>query len=264
VDDRSAGVPDLILERYRLRELPPAVTAEIERRLPHDESLASRLGALERSDEEIARSYPSDRMADDIRQRLGRRPVSQRTTRITATRWAIPAAVAAAAAMILVRSTGWPLVPGALSPGVEDRAKGSRASLVIYRNTNAGTETLGDNDGARAGDLIRIGYRVADSRYGAIVSVDGKGVVTPHLPVDGAQAVRLESGRQVLLDRAFELDDAPRMERFYFITGDGPFDLAPVVDSVRRAAADGTTSASLVLPDHLDHVVVTLRKDSRP
>ena len=70
-----------------------------------------------------------------------------------------------------------------------------------------------------------------------IVSVDGRGVVTQHLPRDGAQAARLSAESQALLDVAYELDDAPRWERFYFVAGSAPFDTAPVIEAARTAAS---------------------------
>ena len=81
--------------------------------------------------------------------------------------------------------------------------------------------------------------RAAGSTWGLILSVDGRGTVTLHLPREGTRAARLSAESQVLLDLAYELDDAPRWERFYFVTGSAPFDTAPVVDAARRAAASG-------------------------
>ena len=48
----------------------------------------------------------------------------------------------------------------------------------------------------------------------------------------------------MLLDQAYELDDAPRWERFYFVTGDTPFAVAPIVDAARRAAANQAPAAA--------------------
>ena len=51
--------------------------------------------------------------------------------------------------------------------------------------------------------------------YGAIISVDGRGAFTQHLPLKGEFAVPLVA--RDTLDFAYELDDAPHWERFYKI-----------------------------------------------
>jgi hypothetical protein len=81
-----------------------------------------------------------------------------------------------------------------------------------------------------------------------ILSVDGRGVVTQHLPRDGTQAARLAAESQVLLDFAYELDDAPRWERFYFVAGPAPFDATPVIEAARGVAASGAASPPPALP----------------
>jgi hypothetical protein len=70
----------------------------------------------------------------------------------------------------------------------------------------------------------------------------------------------------VLLAQAYELDDAPLWERFYFIAGDTPFDVAPVMQAARDAAAkaSGSPPAGLALPRGLEQTSFTLQKESRP
>jgi hypothetical protein len=88
-----------------------------------------------------------------------------------------------------------------------------------------------------------------------------------HLPPSGERAVPLESGGTVLLDRAFELDDAPLYERFYLVTGPAPFELAPVVEALRGAVASaraGAAAEALPLPATYSQTAFSLRKDSRP
>jgi len=53
-------IPDIVLERYRLNELPPAETARIAERLGVDVPLRQRLEALDRSDESLRE--PIDRL----------------------------------------------------------------------------------------------------------------------------------------------------------------------------------------------------------
>ena len=64
---------------------------------------------------------------------------------------------------------------------------------------------------------------------------------------------------------ALELDDAPRWERFYFVTGDAPFETAPVVGAASQIDIEKTVDQpeKLDLPEDLDQFVVSLEKGIR-
>jgi hypothetical protein len=146
-----------------------------------------------------------------------------------------------------------------------DRTKGALTpSLAIYRRTPEGSETMADGAVAHPGDLLRVGYRAAGKHYGVILSIDGRGSVTVHLPPQANRAAALKGDGMVLLDQAYELDDAPQWERFYFVTGDTPFAVAPIVEAVRAAAADRRPPSVLTLPNGLDQVAFSLQKEARP
>jgi len=247
---RSSGpprVPDLILERYRLGEMTPDEAAAFERRVDGDEELRQRLRTLEASDEEIRHRHPPAVLAADVRQRLEARATDAPRTAgagFFGLRWRTIAVLAGV--LVLIVLVGPPLLGPGDGPG--DRVKGLEPTLLLFRKTPEGSEPLKDGAAARAGDLIRIGYRAAGQRWGMIVSVDGRGVVTRHMPRDGAQAARLSTEAQALLDSAYELDDAPRWERFYFVAGSAPFDTAPIIEAANGVAASGPVGPPPVLP----------------
>jgi len=95
-----------------------------------------------------------------------------------------------------------------------------------------------------------------------ILSIDGRGAVTLHLPPSGDRAVPLAPGKMVLLDAAYELDEAPRVERFYFVTAREPFAAEPVVSAARRAA-QGTVPDALPLPPGLEQATFAIQKEAR-
>jgi hypothetical protein len=270
-EDEASRVPDLLLERYRLGELPPGEVERLEWRLKGDAELRQRLQALERSDQEIRRQYPSEWLAERVRTRLdARRPAPPNPNPAWSWHWPVPAALAVAATVLFVlapRTFGpppagpVPALRATLEPG--DRIKGLRPALVLFRKTAAGTEALADGAVARAGDLIRVGYRSAGRPYGVILSIDGRGAVTLHVPKQGQRAAALRSGDTVLLDHAYELDDAPRFERFFFVTAPAPFDVAPVLAAARRAGAGGPPPTALVLPPPLEQLTFSLEKEVR-
>jgi hypothetical protein len=268
-DDASPRVPDLILERYRLGELPGAEVEALERRLRDDAGLRTRLEALERSDAEIRRRYPPGWLAQRVRLRLSAPALRQATRPRPAFVRPWPLAAAAVAAVLLAlapRLLGPPSgrpAPGSPAVGDSgDRIKGLKPGLALFRKTPDGSETLADGAVVQAGDLIRIGYRAAGRGFGVILSIDGRGGVTVHLPARGEEAAALGGGT-ALLDHAYQLDDAPRFERFYFVTAQAPFGVAPVAGAARRAAT--TPGASeLALAASFEQATFLLRKGDRP
>jgi anti-sigma factor RsiW len=274
--DRDRGVPGLVLERYRLGELPAAEAEALERRLEAEPDLAARLAALDRSDEEIRRLYPPAWLADQVRSRRKAAPDgAARPAWGWLLRWPVPAALAAAATIALVLAprllsppalepvAGARPAPSALAVASGDRIKGLQPSLVLFRKTGSGSEALADGAVARAGDVVRVGYRAAGRTHGVIVSVDGRGLVTVHLPTSGSEAAPLRSGETVLLDRAYELDDAPHFERFYLVTADRDFEVEAVVEAARRVAGVPAQD-HLMLPAPLQQTSFLLRKGGQP
>lgn len=255
-------VPDLILEQYRLKELPAEEVDRLERLLREDHTLAERLAALDRSDGEIMRQYPAGWLAERINSRIASSvPVRKRTPRVG--RLVLATAVAAGAVMMVLArpwGDGGPMVQP-YSP-----IKGMKPSLAVYRQTSTGSETLADGAPAHAGDVLLLGYVSAGRTYGAIVSIDGRGIVTRHLPVHGARAATLRAGGPILLDEAYELDDAPAWERFYLVTAEHEFDVDAVIEAARRAASRDLRSPppALPLPGDLLQSTFSIQKEVRP
>jgi hypothetical protein len=276
--DRDAPpVPDIVLERYRLGELPRHEMEQLERRIARDGALRARIDALDTSDADLRRRLVQEGLGDAIARRVGNRAASH----VAPTTRALPhipkpaAWVASGAVAILVTAL---IVAVARTPdraavssresganAGEDRIKGMGPALAVYRRTADGSETLADGAIAHAGDVIRVGYRPAGKGFGVILSIDGRGAVTMHLPPHGERAAALKSESTVLLDDAYELDDAPRWERFYFVTSDEAFDVAPIVTAVRRAAASPSrTPVPLALASNLEQTTFSLQKEATP
>ncbi|HTM26334.1 MAG TPA: hypothetical protein VL225_14140 [Vicinamibacterales bacterium] len=243
----SRTIPDLLLERYRLNELPEADMQEIERQAAGNPALRSRIGALTESDAEIRGRYAPEMFVPD------RAPRRSRVSGLV-----LAAALASAVLAIVI---ALPRLPASVPDTA--RVKGvanGRPVLAVYRRIADGSERLADGDVARPGDLLRVGYVSAGRPYGVIVSIDGRGSVTLHLPPAGNRAAPLSQGGTVLLDAAYELDDAPRIERFYFITGAHPFEVGPILSAAR---AVGTAPDVLPLAPGLEQVTFAIQKEAR-
>lgn len=261
-EGRLPRIPEIRLEQYLLGELSPREMAATKLILDGDADSRARLAALEQSSREILARYPADLMSRRIQSRLDLMP--RETPRFFFGPWQ-SAAIAGAAAVLLLLLV---ILPGGhTNRGIREdastvRIKGDGPDIKIYRKTADGSESLEDGTRAYPGDLIRIGYQAAGRPYGVIVSIDGWGKTTLHLPHQGTRAVRLNNDGRVLLDFALELDDAPRWERFYFVTSDAPFDVTPVLEAARQVDVKRPVDRpeELKLPEALDQFVFSLEK----
>jgi len=261
MDERiSQRVPDWLLERLALGELPAAQAEEIRRRLAAEEGGAARLEALRLSNREVLAAHPPRVIAGAIQaknarlERDGQREGAPRR----GLAWGLGLAAPAAAALLVV----------ALSPGVTQtpsaettRMKGLEPRLVVHRKAGGDAETLSDGATVRAHDLLQLAYVAAGQRYGVIVSLDGGGAVTRHLPAGGTDAAALDGQGATLLPNAYELDDAPTFERFVLVTSDSPFPVETALAAARDIVADaGAATRPLALPEGLKQTSIVLRK----
>jgi len=70
-------------------------------------------------------------------------------------------------------------------------------------------------------------------RFGIIASIDARGRVTLHLPESPGPAVALDRDGERALPHAYELDDSPGFERFFFVTSDAPFATPEIAESLK-------------------------------
>ena len=270
-------VPDWKCERYRLGELDADEMEHIRLRAEWDEELKARLTELERSDRGILQRYPPGVMARRIEARLaaaGARAATVRVRRFPRLVW-VPAAAAALFAGVVWWGSASMSGRRFSGAGGDDpagvRAKGPAAVLSLYRRTAGGSERL--ENGALVSEHDLIGARAqSDGRtWGMIVSVDGRGVVTRHLPERDGEAAPLATGSHAL-DFAYELDDAPGWEIFLLASSSSGFAADAVLDALAAsalcrqpglsAAAAESTAHSLQLPDGVSISALTLIKEA--
>lgn len=239
---KNEHASDLRLERYALGELTRKEEQGLGKSLEADEVLRSRFEALERSNREILGTYPPERMAEIINSRLRQADRSgPRASPPRAIAWSIgiAAALLVSISFFALRSSLAPEMFG--SGGDIVREKGDASHLLLFRKTRLGAEELVDGAGAKKGDILQIGYGAGRPGYGAIFSIDGRGILTFHLPLAYSGSLRtspkLDAPGQALLPSAYELDDAPSFERFFFVYSPAPFDLRLVWRAARTLAA---------------------------
>jgi hypothetical protein len=263
-------IPDWKLERYLLGELPPEDMDRIRRVIESSHALRLRIQELHESNKDILERYPSAWMSRRIQQKSEKSaPSNARIKNIILSRfWPMPALPVVAILIVLA------ILPVLFTPGVDrqgdaglihtTRIKGPGAQLLLFRKTDSGSERLDNSVMAREGDLILVKYQPAGKAYGVIISIDGRGTLIRHYPDEGRQAEQLKKDGPVSLDFAYELDDAPNWEKFYFITSDSPFEVDAVIQAARAKITNftGAVSDSLDLPDPLEQSIFTIRKEA--
>jgi hypothetical protein len=263
---RPENVADWELERFRLGELPDAEMKRIGDLVAADGTLRLRLDGLERSSEEIVDEVSPRIFAAGVRERLQAAPPAKaRRSPLLSPAWGgATMALVAAVALVFVVTKEEPLPSPVPGPETDvTRIKGLEPGLEIYRQTASGPEALEDGSPARLDDVIQIAYQAGGQKYGVIASLDGRGLVTVHFPAGGRQAAELSSGK-VALEAAYRLDDAPRFERFFFVTSNEPFTVDQVIAAVRSTAPAGGHLTVLELPDSMKQASVELKKVSNP
>jgi hypothetical protein len=158
------------------------------------------------------------------------------------------------------------------APDEETRIKGDSLRgprLLVYRRRGreGGAERLASGARAAPGDLLQLAYAAGDAGlHGVLLSIDGAGRVTQHLPEEGARlAPALPAPREIKLPSAYQLDDAPGFERFVLVTAPEPFPVATVLGAARELAAQGEAARArpLALPAAFRQTSVVLDKSSQ-
>ncbi|WNG37815.1 DUF4384 domain-containing protein [Archangium violaceum] len=265
----SQRTPDWLLERIALGELPPEELAAARARLAAEPGGLERLAQLESDDGATLQKLPPSQVVAEVARR--RRVVEASRSMPAASpsrRWlpavALGAPLALGLALMMVFSRDE--LPEEARPQQvalleTTRTKGLEPKLLIHRQTQGVPELLVDPARARQGDVLQLSYVAAGQRYGAVLSVDGRGSVTLHFPESLTGSLELKGGT-VALPSAYELDDAPAFERFFFVTSDAPFDVNALMESARQLAHDPSRARRepLPLPESLSQTSLTLEK----
>jgi anti-sigma-K factor RskA len=255
---QNTPISDLLLEQYALGELSPEQRGRVRHELERDPALRIRLTALSDSDRSILHDYPPVRIVPAIEERARAIPRRARAIhdRAGLPRWTLRAlwALPVAAALVLAFSFG------VFRP--ETRMKGISPHLTVFVQAASGAVELAPGAAARQGQRIQLSYTAAGAKYAAILSIDGRGTVTWHLPQGGGgMSPAVEPQGRTVLPRSYELDDAPRFERFFFVYDASAFNLADVQTAALSLAARGNAdTAALALPRGVDQVSFLLRK----
>lgn len=232
------------------------------------------------TDEEILAQYPSDKMKQAVASKLTKEKKNTSSNVLhvsfgstTVQRILSAAAIIAVAVVIPVTVSqtkyGQQAVraKGTSSTSGAEEKLNSTQKLVIYRDENGKAVSLKNKSKANKGDVIQLSYTVPNAAYGMILSIDGEGTVTRHLPENGDEAVLLSSaGTEVPLPNAYKLDDAHYFERFVLITSNTPFSSSNVelaVSAMKRNHAKSASLKKYFPKDAVISSVILLKQDEK-
>ncbi len=266
--------PAWLVERVAQGELADAEVAELRARLAAEgRSLDEELEKLRQSDRQILTQLPRATMGAAIRRRAATDVPRARLSMLLP-----PLALAGTLGLVILiaRGVGDNGNGGLGARGSGDNEeigiKGDEARaprLLVYRQrpgqaSASDSELLSDGARCARGDLLQLAYdRAPDGLYGVLISLDGAGKVTQHLPEEGAkQAAPLVGVRELRLPSAYELDDAPAFERFVLVTAGQPFAISVVLDAATALAQRGAAARTqpLPLPANFRQTSVSLSK----
>jgi len=233
-------VPELLVERLALEELDEARARAVREELSVEEQGLERLSAVVDANEAHRDAPVPLALVLAVQQERRRK----RTARMTAV-----SGLALAACALLAVPT--------LLPSDSVRTKGLEPHLQVLRKEASGLAQVHDGDLAARGDRLQLLYVAAEAPFGAVLSVDGRGVFSQHLPQRGDRAVALAANGAVALPSSYLLDDAPDFERFFLVTGPRAFALEEVEPTLK---AWGAPDARVGLPADLTLSTLTLRK----
>lgn len=234
-------VPEVELERLALGQLPVDYERDVIAALKREPDGMARLEAIESSNKEILEQYPPHLMAIQIKERagqlLGRAPAKSKW-------WvALPALGTAAAAVLLI----WFALPSDKGePGT--RIKGDETAqpqILVFRQGKEESLPLSPGAVVGAGDVLQIKVLAARARYGVVFSLDGRGAVTLHFPAADDGSTQLQQDTAVALPYSYKLDDAPKFERFFFVTADHPIDVKRVLAAGHKLGPDPASKLGL-------------------
>jgi hypothetical protein len=263
-----------LLERAAQGELDGAEIADLRSRLVAEgRSLDEEIGKLRHSDRQILSRLPRETMGGSIR----RRTETSTSPRSRASMLLRPIAFASMLGLIILAARGLdddrlrhPTF-NQVADHEQTVIKGDEPRsprLLVYRQRpsqgTADSELLADGARSASGDLLQLAYdKAPEGLFGLLLSIDGAGNVTQHLPENGAtQATPLTPLREVYMSSAYELDDAPDFERFVLVTASHPFGIGSVLEAAKVVAHRGAAvqTQPLTLAPGYSQVSVLLNK----
>jgi len=250
-------IPDWKLEKYLTGDLPAEEMREIREMEATDEIFANRVKMLREDNAAILKRLPFEKLSEKIAMMPGRSNAGVgNTVRVNFKLVKLAAAAALVLAVVTVAlfsqrslsEQNTQLMEVAMADVSGDdgvRIKGMDARMEVWKKTGDSAVQMENLGEAREGDEIQLRYAVAEKCFGLLFSMDGNGTITMHMGHEN-RAVELEPGKMTTLPFAYKLDNAPKFEKFFFLTSKNEFELnAGDIDASLKQ--EGVKTISLTL-----------------
>lgn len=274
----SKALPDLLLEKYLLGELSTDQLNRVEQHLKSDKKSTRRLEELKISNREILEKYPPDKIARQINDKLEylikKQSHERRSNRgLFKILTVATSTIAAIIAFLIIVPVAFQTQKNELTQGAETtRIKGSnpaisehKPGIMVYIKKQNSIDVLVNGAKVQEHDVIQLAYKAEGRKYGLIFSIDGRGALTMHYPLDEDNVAELNPGREVYLSSSYELDDAPLFERFFFITSQDTFPAENIIEEAEVLASnpENAIKDELSLPKNLEQTSFILIKEEK-
>lgn len=257
-------IPDWKLERYLTGDLPAEEMREIREMEEVDEIFANRVKMLREDNAAILKKLPFEKLSEKIAMMPRRSNAGAgNTVRVNFKLVKLAAAAALVLAVVTVAlfgqrslsEQGGTVLATAANTQVMEvamvdqndglRIKGMDSRMEVWKKTGDSAVQMENLGEAREGDEIQLRYAVAEKCFGLLFSMDGNGTITIHMGHEN-RAVELEPGKMTTLPFAYKLDNAPKFEKFFFLTSKDEFELnAGDIDASLKQ--EGVKAVSLTL-----------------
>lgn len=259
-------IPDWKLEKYLTGDLPAEEMREIREMEAADEIFANRVKMLREDNAAILKRLPFEKLSEKIAAMPGRSNAGAGNmvrVNFKLVKFAAAAALVLAVMTVAVFSQrslseqGGTVLATAANTQVMEvamadasgddgvRIKGLSARMEVWKKTGDSAVQMENLGEAREGDEIQLRYAVAEKCFGLLFSMDGNGTITMHMGHEN-RAVELEPGKMTTLPFAYKLDNAPKFEKFFFMTSKDEFELnAGDIDASLKQ--EGVKTVSLTL-----------------
>ena len=254
-------IPDWKLERYLTGDLPAEEMREIRDMEATDEVFAGRVKLLREDNAAILKKLPFEKLSEKISAMPGRSNGAGNTVRVnfTLVKFAAAAALVLAVVTVALFSQRDITVPAQSANGTMDvamvtdvenamgdtRIKGLDARMEVWKKIGDSAVQMSNLDEAREGDEIQLRYSVPEKCFGLLFSMDGNGTLTMHM-AEGNKAIALEPGKMTTLPFSYKLDNAPKFEKFFFLTSRDNFELDVAdVDAILKRSDINKVSLSV-------------------
>jgi hypothetical protein len=257
------SLPDWLVERAALDEVAPSNRARLDG--ADSQELADRIATVRADNAAELSAHPAGPAVAQIEERVAaeaKRVATRRRRRIALFGAMASAAAVAVVVVVFARPADPEAPPAAIDDNDGIRVKGA-ARLLAFRQSGDRVENLDEDAVVRAGDVLQLRYNGGGRSHGLIASVDGAGAVTLHFPATEDAPTTL-AARTTTLPHAYALDDAPRFERFFFLTSDAPIDIKRTMTTLGSfARRTDCATASPEFPTGIRQWSLRLRKPDR-